>query len=236
MIDSHVHIGQFREIYFEFDTVFDVIFNCGKIDKIVYSSTSSCKPKVQYDFVRNEIEKALQKYPAEVASPLFWVVPDYVNQRISVGKTMTDLPYTGFKLHPYGNDWDFENNMEQTDIIHAVFDYADRRDMTVLIHTGESGVDRPGRFERFFGEYENAKVILAHCRPAGETIEIMQKYKNVYGDTAFVPKSTINAVKAAGLENRLIFGTDFPITHYYCGEGKSLGEQYKQDIGILLQP
>jgi len=88
---------------------------------------------------------------------------------------MNELDYGGFKLHPYGNKWDFENDGKHLEILHKVFDYADRRNFPILIHTGESGVDRPNRFERFFGEYKNAKIILAHSRPVNETIKMLKK-------------------------------------------------------------
>ena len=234
MIDSHVHIGQFYEEYYSFDMVFDIIFNSGRVDKIVYSSASSCIRDVRYDFVRKEIEAALKKYPADIAAPLFWVVPDYINQGIKAETVMKDLNYNGFKLHPLGNDWNFENDTKQCEILHEVFDYADKRQMRILIHTGESGVDNPDRFERFFGEYKNAKIILAHCRPANETIKLMQKYPNVFGDTAFAPKERIDEIESAGFAERLIFGTDFPITHYFCGRnyGVPLREQYKRDLSL----
>jgi predicted TIM-barrel fold metal-dependent hydrolase len=116
--------------------------------------------------------------------------------------------------------------------LHAIFDYADKRKKRILIHTGESGIDSPSRFERFFGEYEGAEIVLAHCRPASETIGIMKKYANVFGDTAFVPKDRIDEIRNAGFGKRLIFGTDFPITHYFYGRnsGVSLEEQYKVDV------
>jgi predicted TIM-barrel fold metal-dependent hydrolase len=232
MLDSHVHIGQFEEEYYDYGRVFDVVFNSGAIDKIVYSSTSSCIAGVEYGYVRNEIEEALKKYPANVATPLFWYVPDYINQEISVEAAMGELGYGGFKLHPHGNEWDFENDARQCAILHEIFDYADRREMPVLIHTGENGVDRPNRFERFFGEYKNANVILAHCRPACEAAGMMRKYPNVSGDTAFAPKARIDEIKKAGFGDRLLFGSDFPITHYYYdrGGGLSLGERYRRDL------
>jgi uncharacterized protein len=232
MLDSHIHIGQFNEEYYTVDTVFDVIFNCGIVDKIVYSSTSSCITNIKYDFVRKEIEDALKKYPASIATPLFWFIPNYINQGINVKTAMNDLFYGGFKLHPLGNVWNFENDKKQEDVLHEIFDYANEQNLPILLHTGESDVDRPSRFERFFREYNNAKIILAHCRPANETITIMRRYMNVFGDTAFAPKDRVDEIKSAGFGERLIFGTDFPITHYFYGrkKGISLDKQYEKDL------
>jgi len=232
VLDSHVHIGQFEEEYYDFDRIFDIVFNCGRISRIIYTSTSSCIDNVRYGVVRKEICDALKAYPVDIAAPLFWVVPDYINQGIDIETAMGELPYGGFKLHPLGNKWNFENNVKQADYLHKIFDYANRHGTRILIHTGESVVDSPSRFERFFGEYGNAKIILAHCRPAKETIELMRMYPNVYGDTAFAPKERIDEVKSAGFGKRLIFGTDFPITHYFYEKdsGVSLEERYEKDI------
>ena len=232
MLDSHVHFGQFNEVYYDFDRIFEAIFTCGKIDSIVYSTTSSCIHDVKYKFIRNEIEKITKKYPIDIALPLFWVVPNYIKQGIKVYTAMTELNYGGIKLHPYGNKWNFEDDKEQYEILHEVFDYADKHSLRILIHTGESGVDSPSRFERFFAEYKNAMIILAHCRPANETIRIMQKFSNVFGDVAFATKERIDAINIAGFGKRLIFGTDFPITHYFYSKNNEITfeEQYKNDF------
>jgi predicted TIM-barrel fold metal-dependent hydrolase len=230
VLDSHIHIGQFYEEYYDFAKVFDAIFDSGKIDGVLYSSTSSCICDIKYDFIFKEIETA-QKEFADRATPLFWFVPDYINQGVKIETAMNELNYGGFKLHPFGNIWDFENDTKQVQVLHEIFDYADKHKMPVLIHTGESGVDRPNRFERFFKEYKNAKIILAHCRPAAQTVEMMNKYQNVFGDIAFASTERIAIIKKDGLIDRLIFGTDFPITHYYgLNKGISLKEQYLEDV------
>ena len=84
MLDSHVHIGQFQEMYYHFDRIFEIILGTGKIDEIVYSSTSSCINAIKYNIVRKEIEGALKKYPTDIATPLFWGIPDYINQGIKI--------------------------------------------------------------------------------------------------------------------------------------------------------
>lgn len=233
MIDSHIHIGQYKEEYYAYDKLFDIVFSNGKVDKIVYCSTSSCITNVDYKFVYKEIEAVSKHYPANIATPLLWFIPDYINQGIKIEKAINELNYGGFKLHPWGNTWNFENDIKQMKVLHEIFDYADKRKMSILIHTGESGTDSPNRFECFFGEYKNAKIILAHCRPASETIKIMEKYPNVFGDSSFAPSERIIEVKNAGFGERLIFGSDFPITYYFNKKsGIGMREQYDKDIEI----
>jgi len=64
---------------------------------------------------------------------------------------------------------------------------------------------------------------------------MMGKYKNVFCDTSFAPSDRIDQVKNAGFGARIIFGTDFPITHFYYGakKGISLEEQYLDDVKDL---
>jgi len=232
--DSHVHIGWFKEKYYDFEPVFEAVFTSGKINEIAYSSTTSCVKDVKYNIIVKEIEAVQKKY-SSVAIPLFWFVPDYINQEVKINVTMRELKYGGFKLHPLGNNWNFEKDTRQMKVLHEIFDYADKNKYPILIHTGENGVDRPNRFERFFGEYKNARIILAHCRPADETIEMMIKYGNVFCDTSFATPKRIEQIKNAGFTERIIFGTDFPITHFYYGakKGISLEEQYLEDVKDL---
>jgi len=133
--DSHIHIGQFREKYYDFEPVFEAIFASGKINEIVYSSTSSCIENVKYNFVAKEMEAVHKKY-SDVANPLFWFIPDYINQGIKIDVAMKGLGYDGFKLHPLGNNWNFENNTAQMEVLHGIFDYADKNRLSILIHNG----------------------------------------------------------------------------------------------------
>jgi predicted TIM-barrel fold metal-dependent hydrolase len=73
-----------------------------------------------------------------------------------------------------------------------------------------------------------------------ETIEMFRTYKNVYGDTAFMPEESVYAVVKAGFADRILLGSDFPITHYFAQRNKEdnetniiLEQQYKKDIAVL---
>jgi len=231
VLDSHIHIGQFKEEYYNYEKLFGVIFNSNKIDRIIYSSTSCCLDYIKYNSIYIEIYEILKVYPINIALPLFWMIPNFINQGLNINTIMSELPYGGFKLHPYINKWDFEKDIKQNELLHEIFDYAEKNKIHILIHTGESYIDRPNRFEKYFSEYNNVKIILAHCRPSNETIKLMKKYDNIYGDTAFTSSESIKEIKLAGYYDRLIFGTDFPITHYYNKDKNiSLEDQYKIDI------
>jgi len=245
MTDIHIHIGQFKEIYYAAEEVFDAVFAggaaCG-IDRLVFSSTTGCVEGVLYGTVAAEIEAAMKLYGPEKTAPLFWFNPAYIEQGINIEQVMDSLPYQGFKLHPLINDWNFENP-DHDKALRKAFDYVAQSGLPVLIHTGEGEVHSPDRFQAFFGLYPTVQFILAHSRPAETTITMLQKYGNVYCDSSFAPEESLQKISAAGFASRILFGSDFPITHYFrtkyppqgCVSVITLREQYKEDVAQSMR-
>ena len=240
MTDTHVHIGQFRENYYTAGEVFDTVFAERNIDRLVFSSTTSCVEGVQYGTVAAEIEAAIQLYGHEKTVPLFWLNTVYIEQGINIEQVIDDLPYRGFKLHPLANHWNLENPSHYKTLRKA-FDCAEQNKQPVLIHTGEGNAQSPDRFQMFFGLYPAVQFILAHSRPAETTIAMLQKYNNVYCDSSFAPEEILQKIATAGFSSRVLFGTDFPITHYFKTKftahdnvpAITLREQYKEDTAQL---
>jgi predicted TIM-barrel fold metal-dependent hydrolase len=238
MTDNHVHIGQFEDVFYNPLEVADVIMSAG-MEGFSFSSTSSCIDDVQYGTVEKEISGMLSgmPYAHEAIVPYFWYIPDYIKQGITIKNASGVIPYRGIKVHPYAHNWDFENP-EHLDSLYSLFDYADNNKLPVLIHTGHSGVDSADRFQRFFSEYKSVKFTLAHCRPLDSTLKMLEQYANIYCDTAFVPAEDIQTIINRGFKRKIIFGADFPITHFwqtkYPREGQNpaitLEDQYQQDI------
>jgi predicted TIM-barrel fold metal-dependent hydrolase len=192
---------------------------------------------VRYSQIEKEIDGALKLYDIHIATPLFWFIPDYIKQGVTIESVMKNIPYGGFKLHPYNDKWTFAEDKKQNEVLHTIFHYAGENDLPILIHTGESGVDSPDRFEKFFEEYPAARVILAHGRPIDKTIEMMRRFDNVECDTAFMSEESVHALVSAGLASRVLLGSDFPITQYMENRNNhtdiTLPEQYKKDIAVL---
>jgi predicted TIM-barrel fold metal-dependent hydrolase len=202
-----------------------------------FSSTSSCKVDVKFSEVEKEIKKALlfsRQNNFGPNAPWLWFSPEYIKQGVDIEKAMENIFYFGFKLHPFADNWDFGNKTHM-DALHRIFDYTNcDGSMCIVIHTGESGRDSPGRFLPFFAEYPTAAVVLAHGRPACETIKIIRRFPQISCDTAFMPEDAFRQIATAGFSDRILTGSDFPITHYfanhYSGKNVSLAEQYKNDI------
>jgi predicted TIM-barrel fold metal-dependent hydrolase len=241
MTDSHIHIGQFYDTYYEPLEVADVVMSAG-MDGFSFSTTSSCIDDIQYDYIEKEISKMLKSIPysPETILPYFWFIPDYIKQGVSIEKAVETIPYKGIKIHPYTQNWDFDNR-KHLDALDSLFDYAKINVLPVLVHTGHSGVDSADRFECFFGEYKSVKFTLAHCRPLDITIKMLGQYPNVCCDTAFVEEDSVRRITKEGFASRIVLGSDFPITHYfrtkYPKDGETpeipLKEKYREDINQM---
>ena len=241
MTDYHVHIGQFNEIYYDALELFELIESVSeqtKITEIRYSSTSSCRDDAELKGVEEEIAYA-QSYKSNILTtkPYLWFIPKYAEQNISVESAATSFDYCGIKLHPAGQNWD-ETNEEHLKALHQIFAWADDKKKSVLIHCGTQKCDLPSRFEPFFAEYKNAQVILAHSNPVRETAEMVNKYKNVFCDTACISQKSLTELKMKiNDRTKILFGSDFPVSHYFAthlfGKDISVKNQYIQDCKLI---
>jgi len=220
--DYHVHCGQFEETYYSAEMVMKVLHENG-IKDVWLSSTSSCvkwenakEKKEILSLIANEMQEAVL-YAKEFdmnLTPLYWVMPQRYIEGESVANIMDNSIYKGFKIHPKFDDWD-KGNPYADILFEEVCDYALKHNMPILIHTGYDENVLPNRFESFFKIYSQVKFILAHCKDAFPIIEMMKKYNNVYGDLAFCPQDSYNAIYLAGFKNRMQSGTDFPLTAWF---------------------
>jgi predicted TIM-barrel fold metal-dependent hydrolase len=215
MIDSHVHIGQFYETWYDPSLVVKTVLEAG-VEKVAISSTTSCAEEVKYAEIEKEIAGLFEKenYSPEKVTPFLWYVPEYANQGLTVEKAMQTLPYKGIKIHPRANNWDMENPKPAA-LLEELFGYANQHELPVIIHTGPDKVDEANKFSKYFPLYPKAKFILAHCRPPDQTLQLLLQNPNVYCDTAFVEKDLVNFFFLRGLRHKVVLGSDFPITHYY---------------------
>jgi predicted TIM-barrel fold metal-dependent hydrolase len=241
--DNHVHIGYFQDEYYDPLDIVNIVMESG-MESLSFSSTTSCRKNIMYWEVENEIKRLLARvgWNADIVSPYFWFAPGYISRRTRIERFFDTIPYKGVKLHSLAHEWNFDYSLH-FEALSGLFDYAGGNGLPALIHTGNSGVDNADRFERFFGDFSRVKFILAHCRPLDATIKMLQKYDNVWCDTAFAPDADIEKIIQAGYKNRIIFGTDFPITHYFRtkypkpGENPrlTLREQYAADSHDYLR-
>ncbi|MBR5964498.1 MAG: amidohydrolase family protein [Treponema sp.] len=241
MTDYHIHFGQFNEVYYDALELFKLIESTQEqtcVTEIHYSSTSSCRDDADLALVEEEIAYA-QSYESKrlFVKPYLWFIPQYAEQGISVESAACAFDYCGIKLHPAGQNWD-ETNLAHLKALRQIFEWADKNRKDILIHCGTQKCDLPIRFESYFLEYSNAQIILAHSNPVKETVEMVNKYKNVFCDTACVEKKRLKDLKEKVYDkSKILFGSDFPISHYFSthlfGKNISLEEQYLLDVANI---
>lgn len=235
MTDYHVHIGQFNKVYYYADRVFSALKACGT-DGVWFSSTTSCmyfkecsalkdNPDLQfkapsakdlYDGINGEVTDALcaAKEIGIKAHALYWCVPEILRVLDSSISCIMDVsPYEGFKIHPFAQKWNLAEPYIAS-LAEDIFSYAEQRGGRILIHCGEDAVCSPRLFEEQIANHPGAVVQLAHSRPVDETLYMLKKYPNTFCDTAFAQKNVQEKIRDAGFSERILFGTDFPITHY----------------------
>lgn len=238
MTDHHIHIGQFNEVYYDALEVFNAIeanFSKTGVSEVHFSSTSSCRDDVELPKIEEETAYAL-KFKSDVLAirPYLWFVPKYAEQKISVKSSMQAFDYVGFKLHPFAQNWDLENPIHKK-CLNDIFEYAEENQKSILIHSGTGESCNPIRFEQFFKDFPNAKVILAHSNPPETVANLVNKYKSVFCDTAYVQRKNLKIVSQVIKDkNKILFGTDFPLTNYFgsrlFNQNLTLEQQYAEDF------
>ncbi len=235
-VDYHVHCGQYYETYYQPSNVIKALHGNG-IKDVWISSTTSCiswESEEEKTYILQHIEdelkeaiEAAKRYGMNI-TPLYWVLPQRKQEGESIENIMDSSFYKGFKIHPKIGGWNLGSVLIET-LMNEVCTYASKHSLPILIHTGIDESDSPAKFERFFGEYQTVKFVLAHCKNAEAVIGMFSKYKNVYGDVAFCPKESYEKICASGFIERLQIGTDFPITYWYSSKSK-VSKAQKSDL------
>lgn len=198
------------------------------------------KPAIDFYNAMTQETKAALDFAKKIdlkVNPLYWIDPMVLFGGITLESILNDLDYKGLVVHPFLNDWN-PADKKRADILTKVFEFAEKKNYEIYFHTGCSERDNPLLFEKWFAAFPEVKVHLAHCKDPEPIIQLFSKYKNLVGDTAFCPQDSYEAICKAGFKDRMFFGTDFPISHWYKHHGekdfptdeKSLTESYKKTI------
>ncbi len=226
--DYHVHCGQFYDTYYQPSDIIKAIHNNG-IKELWISSTTSCiswQNEEEKAYILQHIDDELREAIVEAQSykikitPLYWVLPQRKKEGESIEKIMDNSLYKGFKIHPKIGDWSLNDPLIEA-LMNEVCMYASKHGLPILIHTGVDEIDSPAKFEHFFEKCNTVTFVLAHCKNVEAVIEMFSKHKNVYGDISFCPQMCYNRIYNMGFADRLLIGTDFPITHWCSNEIKA---------------
>ncbi len=217
VIDHHTHIGHFYQTNYQHKSVLTALKKCN-VSEITCAYLTpkfdTGKDAVQfYDTVPEEV-KAANMFARKInvlVHFLAWLDPLVIKSGITPEKITNDFDYAGFALHPVLHDWTGSEAALRDDVFH----FCKNDSFPIFIHTGVSSNDNPLNFEPWFQKFPEVPVRLAHCKEPDPLITLFSKYKNLTGDTAFCPRDSYAAICKAGLQDRMYFGSDFPITHWY---------------------
>lgn len=98
-----------------------------------------------------------------------------------------------------------------------------------MFHTGGWRGSNAIQFYKFCREYPEVTFILAHGRPISQTLTVLKGTKNAYVDSSFMPNENIKLICDAGLSDKIIFGTDFPIMKTFWPDVDLL-DWYKKNV------
>ena len=209
LIDSHVHVGQYFDIYTSPQDLLTFL-NSVEVSCAIVSSTTICEQN--YKRVIDEF-KELKRISSFRVLPMLWVTPEMLENRSILDDFLNaEIPWRGIKIHPQLNphSWLTPDGHAKSLILLARLLKA-----PILIHTGEMDGCYPAQYIHLFEYYKDVTFILAHGRPINETIDIMKVYSNIWTDTAFMPIENIKKLCKAKLTDRILWGTDYPIPKYF---------------------
>lgn len=221
--DCHVHYGEFREDYYEPEQIVKWYNELG-IDKVgIMPIGTTCLNDFSID------QKIMAALPTERFVPYIWVSPEMIDTDRSL-EIINTISYKVIKIHTYARkEW-----VEMPDKIRLVLEVASKKNVPVMFHTGGWRGSNAIQFYKFCREYPGVTFILAHGKPISQTLTVLKGAKNAYTDSSFMTNESIKLICDAGLSDRIIFGTDFPIMKTFWPEINLL-DWYKNNVMELIK-
>ena len=208
MIDAHIHIGQFYDLY-TFPTELKHFLDFVGVERFAASSTTICAG--DYEKVMDEI-KELVAICGNRFLPVLWITPSMLKDGGLFKMMDSGISWQCLKIHPQLHPMAWQGDSHEMKWVASM---ASVLQMPLLIHTGEMEGCYPKFYEKTIAGFPNVTFILAHGRPINDTIELMKKHSNVWVDTAFMPIEHICKLCDEKLSERVLWGTDYPIPKYY---------------------
>lgn len=207
LIDSHIHVGQFWDNYYSPEFISRYLQKVG-VTTYAVSSTTICSH--DYPKVIQELETLLM-LDGDKVLPIMWITPDCLKGNIA-WFLESAIPWRCLKVHPFLNQSDWNPNGE---LFADVIEIARELSLPLLIHTDTDFSCHANKYEVLYQDNPCVNFILAHGRPNNEAIRIVQEYKNVFVDSAFMPIDEMKKFIENGLCNKLLWGTDMCIPKHF---------------------
>ena len=203
IFDCHTHVGFWDNSFITPDVLANQLRKIG-IDRAAVMPTFSREGDGYLD-----IDIDLYYDIQENYSNFFDIILAVTPHRLEISpdlKIFENTDYKAIKIHPTEQKWDI--NQEP---INRVFHICSDRNIPLMIHTSDDNSSNSANYNKLIAKYSNVKVILCHARPYKEAALMLQQHTNCYVDTAFLPIESILNLIESGFENKIIFGSDFPV-------------------------
>lgn len=222
--DAHVHVGTpgNGDIPPEASPRFvaGMLKTCG-VGEFIYSSLDA-QMGAPFEVVeRAAIETRDAFGPG--AHAFLWLAGHYYDADPDL-KALDSGIWEGLKLHEKETAWVKERPRDLERILRIL----EERGLPIQIHAGEDDGCRPCDLLPFFRRHPRLRADFSHCRPVADAIRALRECPWLFADTAFMPPEKYAALVAAGVADRVMFGTDFP-AHLSYYEGTA-GELYRNDL------
>ncbi len=220
--DFHVHVGQFNDLYFSPEFIRDFL-NSVDVDSFAVSSSSICGHDIEQTLY--DIKRIVSLFDKK-AFPILWITPEMLSHNFLHVFLESDIEWKCVKIRGFHN-W-------TTDSIESAVFVAQALNIPFMMHTGGQQCCEAGQYYSLCKKYPHQLFVLAHSRPCDETIFVMENCKNVWADTAFTPIEDIVRMVDAGLEDRIMWGSDYPILELYY-KTQDVSKLYLEKIKTLSQ-
>lgn len=223
--DSHIHIGRFEDgKYFSPEDICNKLKTLG-IKKWAVSSLSTIDN--DFSIVEKEMNALMDMAPDQTI-PLLWVTPRMLNESCDLRKYDT-IHFAGIKIHGFADSWN-----PSGDPLKTVFGIALNDGLPILLHTGGKPEADAIAYDKICSQFKELTVILAHGRPIEQAVRVMNNNPNAYVDIAFMPVEHIIKLRQYVDDERILFGTDFPVDEHYYQKDSSI-VRYKERVNSLVE-
>jgi len=217
IIDSHTHFGSILD----FNMPEELLIKSMDIYHVDYAVVSNIEGiefnhdriPIAKKYLRNQIavnQTAVdfsRKYHGRVF-PLLWTMPHTGGASAAFEKFIADNrpDIYGIKVHPYLNNVNFDSPL-----VEPYIELAAKYNLPIVTHTASTDESSPSRVAKMAVKYPGVKFLLAHLglyTNHEESIELILRHPNLYGDTAWVkPENVMKLIDRNGID-KILFGTD----------------------------
>lgn len=208
--DSHIHVGQFRDLYSSPEEVFEFLDKIA-VSRMAVSSIGTCggDPEVPIREVSKIVELGMERIV-----PVLWLNPEWIESDALSRLLDCGIAWKCIKVHGYFSRWE-----DRPELLQRTIDLAKKMNMPFLFHTGGRPESDAGSYLEVIRRNQDVRFILAHSRPVDQAIEVMKACPNAWADTAFTPVEDVAEMIKCGFSDRILWGTDYPLHNvFYEGE------------------